>query len=63
METTPRPTQKAEYEGNKLAKRLRGLVGRAIGDFDMIGPGDRVMLCLSGGKGSDALVNLLLSLR
>ena len=33
MQITSRQTRKAEFEGNKLAKRLRGLVGRAIGDF------------------------------
>jgi tRNA 2-thiocytidine biosynthesis protein TtcA len=55
--------RKDDYEQNKLAKRLRHQVGQAIADFGMIGEGDRVMVCLSGGKDSHSLLDVLLSLR
>src|SRR5687768_14066899 len=51
------------YEANKLAKRLRRQVGEAIADYEMIGAGDRVMVCLSGGKDSYGLLDVLLNLR
>jgi len=56
-------TRKAEFEGAKLAKRLRRLVGQAIEDYSMIEAGDKVMACLSGGKDSYAMLDVLMRLR
>ncbi len=50
-------------EVNKLSKRLHRQVGQAIADFNMIEPGDKVMVCVSGGKDSYALLDILINLR
>ena len=54
---------KAANEINKLSKRLHRLTGQAIIDFNMIEDGDRVMVCMSGGKDSYALLDILLNLQ
>jgi len=59
----PKQQQRYDYEANKLAKRLRRKVGQAIADFGMIAEGDRVMVCLSGGKDSFGLLDILLYFR
>jgi len=58
-QTTPR----SRYENNKLQKKLRRLVGRAVVDYGMIESGDRIMVCLSGGKDSYTLLDILMNLK
>ncbi len=55
--------QKQRVDANKLEKRLCRLAGQAIADYNMISAGDRVMVCLSGGKDSYGLLDVLLKLR
>ncbi|NBI12117.1 tRNA 2-thiocytidine(32) synthetase TtcA [[Haemophilus] felis] len=55
--------KKQTYNLNKLQKKLRRNVGNAIADFNMIEEGDKVMVCLSGGKDSYTLLDILLNLR
>lgn len=55
--------RKQQYDRNKLQRRLRRKVGQAVSEFGMIDNGDRIMVCLSGGKDSYTMLDILMSLQ
>ena len=62
-QTTRFSDERQRLEQNKLSKRLMREAGRAIADYNMIEAGDRVMVCLSGGKDSYGMLDILMTLR
>jgi tRNA 2-thiocytidine biosynthesis protein TtcA len=63
MESVHSFSDAQQKELNKLTKRMRRRVGEAVTDFNMIDEGDRIMVCLSGGKDSYAMLDLLMALQ
>ncbi|MEQ9860259.1 tRNA 2-thiocytidine(32) synthetase TtcA [Pectobacterium cacticida] len=63
MSENQKINQKQQYNLNKLQKRLRRNVGEAIADFNMVEEGDRIMVCLSGGKDSFTMLEILRNLQ
>lgn len=60
---TRKQFEKGKHEADKLQKRLRHMAGDAIADYNMIEEGDRVMVCMSGGKDSHVMLDILMSLQ
>src|SRR5690554_4636250 len=63
LTATPTDNRKMSFALNRLQKTLRGDVGRAIADYNMIQDGDLIMVCLSGGKDSYVMLDILLNLQ